>query len=312
MTNEIHALQLTKDDLLKELTGFRLFSIDTIAGFLREVGFACAIAWAISISIERVARERDERHVEQVRTLIAQDVFRAVIGSFVPKDIRDITFDTILLSPITRSRMRLDITITQLPEAHKELRDKFIHIEYVTDYEVNNDSSSAITHNVDLYIDKCFCEQLRGEHKIETVTIGEEGALNNESIKKAATIIDHTDGEMRHRWIRTIPARGRLRVYMRWSSIKGIYDSVVWTTLLPTIQFEVRLDVGLTDLTWTVDPLHHGELKPIEARRDRGLNQFQATKPLLPYQGIQVSWRPAEAAGASIVPAKESAAADSN
>jgi hypothetical protein len=293
LSKELHELQHTKDQIINDIVGFRLFSLNTITGLLRELGFACAIAWAIAISIERVARDRDERHVSETRQLIAQDVFRAVIGSFVPKDIRDITFDTILLAPITRSRMRLDISVKPLNPKYQELGRQFIGIQYEIDYEVSNESSSASPFNVDLYVDKCPCSALASENKIDTIKIGDENALTPGGIEKGK-ILTETESELRYRWPRSIPGRGRLRVFMRWSSIKGIYDSVVWTTLLPTMNFEVRFDNGIRDLTWAIDPLHHGALAPIEARRDYGLNQYQAAKPLLPYQGVQVSWRPVE------------------
>jgi hypothetical protein len=58
------------------------------------------------------------------------------------------------------------------------------------------------------------------------------------------------------------------------------------------VQFELRFDMGVNGLQWGIDPLHNGELRSIEARRALGVNQFVATRPLLPYQGVQVWWRP--------------------
>jgi hypothetical protein len=98
--------------------GFKFFTLETLSGFLREVGFAATIALAISVTIERISRERELKNLAESRNLIAQDVFKAVIGSFVPKDIRDITFDSILLVPVIRDSMRLELHLTYLPQKY--------------------------------------------------------------------------------------------------------------------------------------------------------------------------------------------------
>src|SRR5579864_8773590 len=92
----------------EELRGWGIFSLKVLGNLIRELGFAVAIAWLISMAIERVAREREMQNIEASRKAIAQDVFKAVIGSFVPKEIRDLTLETILLSQVTRSTMRLE------------------------------------------------------------------------------------------------------------------------------------------------------------------------------------------------------------
>lgn len=283
--------QFTPEKAATEIVGMQFFTLQTCSGFIREAGFALAISWAISMTIERVTRERDTKHAVETRNLIAQDVFRAVIGSFAPPDIRDVTFDTILLAPITRRSLRLDITLQHLPTGHGHLRTKFICVAYAVDYEVFNETSSHRPYNIDLYIEKCPIPELESEQRIDTIAIGTEPALNPVNINEGRSLPD-TDGEMRYRWTRSIPPKGNLRVIMRWVAVKSIYDSITWTTLVPTMHFELKLDITVGGLKWGTASFHSGELRSIEARRTIGVNQFEAAKPLLPHQGIQVWWRP--------------------
>ena len=225
---------LNRDEIIQEIASLHFFSLETLGGLLREIGFAAAIAWAISITIEKLARERDSERTDQSRKLIAQDVFKAVIGSFVPENIRDIAFDTILLAPITRSMMRFDIEIRQLPEQYVALKEKFVRMTYRATFDVTNESPTPTKFNVDLFVDKCPVSELDKEHAIMTVAIGEEKALTAEQIKEGYDFIPDTDGEFRYQWPRSIPGGGKLRVVVRWSSVKGIYDSAIWSTLLPT------------------------------------------------------------------------------
>jgi len=121
LLSTMHSKSLSQQEIINEITAPQFFAVQTLGAFLREFGFASMIAWVIAMTIERVARERDIERTAETRRLIAQDVFGAVIKSFIPENIRDITFDTVLLAPITRSYMRLDVDLLPLPNDHHDL-----------------------------------------------------------------------------------------------------------------------------------------------------------------------------------------------
>jgi hypothetical protein len=165
-------------------------------------------------------------------------------------------------------------------------------------YEVSNESASPSEFNVDLHIDKCPHPDLEEEAKIITIAIGDD-TLSPEHIQEGYSRLPDSDGESRYRWPRTIPAREKLRVLMRWVSVKATQDNITWITLLPTSRFELRFETAVDGLTWGVYPMLHGELRLIGPRREQGMNEFLGTKPLLPYQGVHVWWRPQLASASS-------------
>ena len=278
--------------LKEELSGWQLVRWKVVAELLRELGFAAAIAWVISVAIERAARERDAENAEAARKAIAVDVFKAVIGSFVPKTIRDLVLDKVLLTPVTRPTARLGLTLDEL-KVSGNADQRHIRLELKLEYEVKNESSAAVPYDVVVFIPKCPTKTLEAHHALRSVAI-DQTALTPDQIAHGAKEIPDTDGELRFKWRRTIPPQGSLSVVTRAEYVKERSDNEIWISIIPTSRFELTVNLQIANLSWGVDPHHEGELKQIGERARLGETHFVATSALLPYQGTLIWWRPTE------------------
>lgn len=303
LTIALNTARATPQQIVEELSGWGIFSAKVAGNLTRELGFAAAIAWMISMAIERVAREREEANFRAIRQAIAQDVFKAVIGSFVPKEIRDLAFETILLAPVTRSVMRIEYVFKPLPGT-AERGGRHVLLETRAEYSVKNESSAEIDYNVDMFITKCPAPALSTNHRLISIAINET-ILSAEEIAAGDRALPDTDSEQRYRWPRKIPPLGTLGVVAHWSLVKETSDTEIWTGLIPSSHFELTIDMQIPGLDWGVEPLHHGVLKQMGTKAKLGLNHYIASRPLLPYQGIAIWWRP-EVPGPTAAPMAES------
>ena len=300
---ELATLTAKNSDLAKELQRPAFLTLRFIADTLRELGFAAFIAWLIAITIERVARNREAssferyRHeiattAEQSRRDIAVDVFKAAIGSFAPAVVRDIALQTILLSLTSRANMTLSFKLMPLQDSYPaDLRNHYIRFEQAFTYDVRNESSSMINHTIDVFRPKCPIDALRDEHRLCSVVISAR-ELDDSEIKLGAAAIPDTDGETRYRWLRQLAGGETLRVSVRHVMIKEISDNEVWTSLISTVGLSLDINIEVFNLHWGVDPLFHGEIKPVGRMAESGLTSFVIRDALLPYQGFIFWWRP--------------------
>lgn len=88
-----------------------------------------------------------------------------------------------------------------------------------------------------------------------------------------------------------VPALGELEILMELSLLKDLSDNEIWTSLLPTLAGEVAVVSEVPGLVIEAISLHRGSMVAVEQGPDN-YRRWRYEKPILPYQGYVVSWRP--------------------
>lgn len=92
----------------------------------------------------------------------------------------------------------------------------------------------------------------------------------------------------------TIRALSSAKVVVELRLLKDRSDNEIWTSLLPTLRGSVSVESRISDLHVEAISLHRGSMVAAQQGPDN-LRQWSYEKPILPYQGYVVSWRPKQA-----------------
>ena len=293
---ELSRLQLSIDERLKE-AGTAWYSRQaTWAAFMREVGFAALIALVIGVLVERASRVKQAQTAHALLMTVSRNVFGAVLGSHVPASISQHVLGSIFSAPMIRHQLRLTFTVMNLPEGHGDRSSDCVLLRLSTSYELENVSGVTADHRIRLYYPIPSYPGLCELAKIESVSIDDQ-LLPTEELESGNDAVPNTDYERRSEWPVSVGKERRVRVTTSHILVKEFSDSEIWSSLLPTAPpVEVTVDMQVQGLVWNVDSHHSGKLRAIDDVPDgpRGLGQvtFRCNEALLPFQGVNLWWRP--------------------
>lgn len=89
----------------------------------------------------------------------------------------------------------------------------------------------------------------------------------------------------------TVPALSTVKMMMELCLLKDRSDNEIWTSLMPTLRGSVSVESRVSDLHVEAISLHRGSMVAA-LQAPKNLRQWSYEKPIMPYQGYVVSWRP--------------------
>ncbi len=249
---------------------------------------------------------------------ISKNVIAATFGLQIPNRIVNNVIYSVLSSKIIRSRMKVTFILLDIPEEveikHGIPKGKFRILQMQSDSEMTNVSATAIDHPIRLFV-PIIDSTLNHLVGLRSGSIGSE-KLSEALIRQGSEAIPDTAYEKRYEWSRRIAPMETIRVAFNYQLLKEISDNEVWTSLLPTENLEVTVDIQCNDVEWGLDARCMGQFRPAydplnevfdvdpdSAPKRSGRFRFTPIDTLLPYQGMTLWWRPARNIPVGPVPA---------
>lgn len=140
---------------LEETKALFWFSADVGAALLRELGFACGIAYLIIISVEassrkrqvklaRVFLEEEEERTRELRKELKKDVFSAVFARQIPQVLVDAVVEQVLSTEIVRLDYQNHLQLVELEGDDEQLERGYICLKTNAEYKILNVSNRVI------------------------------------------------------------------------------------------------------------------------------------------------------------------------
>jgi hypothetical protein len=291
--------------------GPKLWSINTLSELLREVAFACLIAFAIIATVELESREERDQRAEDERikfmaevkternrfldaindriTDIRKDIFFATFERHIPRQIVDeidllvFSADFIRIDHHQTLRLR-NINAVDLDEGLKPC--ELIELAIDGEYTVQNVSAASKPFEIKLFSEIPPDKVLHKYVKVELLSVSLDGKEKHPEKVKDVERDAHTVGKI---WtIEDIPAQSKLKVFTKTILIKYPNDYEVWRSAYPTSQLKFTVEFPEKAQAFNALALHRLPLIPKgwDARRF----DYEVSGPLLPHQGVVVWW----------------------
>lgn len=271
-----------------------VFSWKALIGFLKEIGFALIIAWAVSYLIERQAKKRDHEANEAARKQMASDVIFAVYGLQHSRDYVRKVVEKTLLPKVVRTRYSVGYTIERLSaEEQADLQvtsTRFVKFSQISTYSFLNVSPDPVTHEIRYALPVRNGERLHDFAGIRSAKIGDqictraqlEGALNSK----------REDAYKAYSWSRTLKPGVPLAVVIEAVSIKELSDNEVWGNYHATYE---GMTLTVRNLVPEITAFGLRELTASSAAKvyeNPGRDaQWTINGPILPNDSVVFWWR---------------------
>lgn len=264
--------------------------------FIRELGFASFIALVISVFIDRSSRKQHEDTAREIVEAVSKNVFHGVFSMRVPEPIVNETLSSVLIRPVVRTRQYLGFEFKELEGETDEIRQNYIHLQMTSRYTLENVSGDTADFPIRILIPKTRNPNLRTRSKLTKLTINNR-SLTTEQIQSIEDEGDNEKGEIEYLYETLIGERESISVVAEYSMPKERSDTELWTSLIPTAQIDVEVDMRLDETKWYIDALHSGKLEATDGSDGvRGIGKFgfHTTSAILPFQGVHLWWWPTE------------------
>lgn len=270
-----------------------LLTGSTYIGFFRELGFAFFIAFVILLTVERYNAEVQKKEADEERERLKRDVFEAVFGVSLPRNVRDAVQNEILSKKFYRTNSRSTYEI--IPKVFDlenggEINGVLLKVH--SSFSITNVSRNKEIFPFEIFVEKPQLKNLKNYKRdvdIDSVTIGGE-KLCREEIDAADK--DAPD-DLSKRLIKKIEiSPGEMvTIDFSFSTIRGHDDSELWITLWPNngMRFEVNLPPELG--SYGVFPIHESRLIQTHNSPETGFHAWELRDTVLPNQGIMFWWR---------------------
>jgi hypothetical protein len=285
--------------------------------FLKDLGVALVIASVVGLAIDWTSKRREAREHEIHRAEIEVDVFKAVFGFGVHKEVLQEFMQTVLVTPFMRTNLTLVYKFEAVPASFtvKEgvcvlAETDLLRAKLTVSYQLHNMSDVERSVQVLHYfenvlqvpeVQSTFLQvSLRPENeRTETVL---KGAALQKRLKREGIrcILDLGDQK--------ITPGVPLNVRYTYSTIRRRRDSELWVTTYASDGFTIQavVDRELANLEFCPDACHRFDPEP-EGDSEVAGNVYRWTikAGVLPSQGVILYWRPTDAHAGEAEPDRE-------
>jgi hypothetical protein len=259
---------------------------------LTEIGIAGVVAFILALTIEYVSRKRDERRFREEKEAIKNDVFEHVLGYRLPEGI----FAELDEQILNASFIRKDFTITYKLSALDDHR--FIKINGQISYKIFNVTPGRKDFEFVTGIEKAPIRDLDKLVKYTVVKIKGSGLdidlQTKEDINKA---VDYkTPNHLHIRQKITIKGNEHASATIRFEVVRALQGgSEFFLTPILALGFELFVQawegIEVSAASYLPEELTEGD----QHLKKQNSYHWLLQRPMLPYQGVYVSWKSKEA-----------------
>jgi hypothetical protein len=266
-----------------------IFNEHSLVLLLTELGFALIIALAISVTIEKQARDRDHAATEAMRKRIAEDVFRGVFSAHLPADYINTVVDRNLNVQLIRPSLRIVEDISEIESGLLSEINKsdLLRCDRLIEYTLRNVTSKVVTENLRLFFPVKRAEV--AEHTVmDFLSVGDRHWTAEEI--SVLRIRNKDNSAVHYEWPVIISPGETITVKLHSRHFKYRSDSEIWSTVYPTMRFELifRCSIPLSSLglrNSSLDPPTSEYVEP-----EKGLGNWTVEGPLLPSDSVTYWW----------------------
>ena len=258
------------------------------AHILNELGIAGFVAIILAATIEYVSRKRDERRFREEKQAIKNDVFQHVLGYQLPEG----TFAELNEQILNASFIRKDFTVKYTLSS---LNDRFIKIKGQISYKVFNITAGQKDFDFRTGIEKAPIAELDDQVKFKVVkirsSVGDLLDLQDEDKIKEA----QDERTPRHLYIRkrfAIKGKQHLSTTIKFEVVRTLEGgSEFFLTPLLALGFSLFVEawegLEVSATSYLPEELTEGD----EHLKKQNSYHWVLQRPMLPFQGVYVSWK---------------------
>jgi len=219
-----------------------IFSAHSLILFSTELSFALIIALLISLGIDRQARNADNALYDNMRKIIAEDVFKGVFSQNLPQSYIAAVIDKNLKIRSIRSSMKAIENLREIDEdildTASPLRQVFIQVDRVLEYTLENISGQDIIEEASFFGPVNHPELVSASKITKLVVDGREMSQAELRQRRQLTRNDTT---VLYEWPISISKDGNARIVLEATLFKERRDSDYWSMNYPTLRFELMM-----------------------------------------------------------------------
>jgi hypothetical protein len=281
------AFFLFLSNYLENLYGKQFWS-----ALLTELGTALVVAGILAATVQYVEKKRDQRRFRAERETIKKDVFEHVFGYRLPSGTVEELTNQILWAKFIRKNFRCCYKLERVDD-HGE---KFMKVSATFTYDIENRTPETQTFDFQTAIENAPVERLNDHVKFTSVRVlGCEGTpLELDTPEKIAAKV-RTDIRHNHQVIQediSISGYGYASAVVKFDSVKAFEGGVSFLLhRLLTVGFYVKVDAP-PEVEVSADGYFLTKLKkgPEYDKRSNTYN-WVLDQPILPFQGVYVTWK---------------------
>src|SRR6185369_4361383 len=269
---------------------------------LKEIGFALLVAVILAMTVEYVQKKRDEQRFRAEREAIKKDVFEHVLGYRLPKGTFEQLDNQILGAKFIRRNFRCFYVLQDL----KGTAEKFMQVKATFTYEIVNRTPEKQSFLFLTVIENAPVESLNENVKFTSVRVtGCEPPIDLDTENKLTAAVKRNI-RPNHKVIQepiSISPFGSASAVVNFDSVKAFEGGVSFLLhKLQTVGFFLRVDAP-PDVEVSADAYFPGELrKGSEHHPGNNTYNWEFEHPILPYQGVYVTWKSKPSANSSPSP----------
>ncbi|MBC8030665.1 MAG: hypothetical protein H7Z16_11185 [Pyrinomonadaceae bacterium] len=258
---------------------------------LTEIGVAGVVAIILAMTIEYVARKRDERRFREEKEAIKNDVFEHVLGYRLPKGTFAELDNQILRASFIRRDFRCSYTLVPI----KVGTTKFMKIEATWTYEIVNRTPERQPYLFRTMVEKAPVEELDPLVKFTCVNV--KGCQVPLTLDSADACKEEAKDNIRpNHWVIekqiSIVGATHASVVVSFEAVRVFEGGVSF--LLHSLQtegFSLKVtappEVEVSASPFLPESLGEGA----EHQLSRNRYHWVLNNPILPYQGVYVTWK---------------------
>lgn len=261
-----------------------------LANLFTEIGTALLVAVLLALTVQKVLKERDERRFRAERELIKRDVFEHVLGYRLPEG----TFKELDNQILGAKFIRKDFKCCYELESISEFA-KYVKVNATFEYEIVNRTPEELLFSFETAIEKAPVSELNDRVNFTKVIVtGCEPPIRLNDKEECEKEVDEI----------TRPNHKVIKKPIRISGFEAAGVNVEFEVVrfldgggsfllhpLQTVGFALKVEAP-SDVEVSADPYFPGKLKKgREHYPDGGAYNWVSDHPILPYQGVYVTWK---------------------
>ena len=267
------------------------FHLEFVSHLLTEIGIAWLVAIILAFTVEYASRKRDERRFNAEKEGIKNDVFQHVLGYRLPHGTFVELDNQILRAPFIRE----DATCFYRLIALTQENEKFMKVEGTLTYTIVNRTPERQPFLFTTIIENAPIEKLNQFVKFTSVNVkGCEVpiALNTEDeINNEVNTVKRPNHKSIEKPI-SISGNGSASAVVKFESVKSFEGGFSFLlNKLQTVGFSLKVEappeVEVLADSYLREPLGEGS----EHYPKNNTYHWVLKNPILPYQGVYVTWK---------------------
>jgi len=265
---------------------FRWTVVET---WFEKIGEAGLIATIFAYILDSHTIQSIRNCIDEQSKRISEDMFKAVLGNIVDKDLFSAFDRTVLRCPVFRDQVKLHLTLTFENQNIGGVDKPFLKCEWHEQYLVHSLQSPSAVHVLDIAISTDEVKEMEGMCGITRVCVGNIATNGAPFVGKEPS----EPGMSRYRKPMTVLANQPMSVESLSICYKSSTDAETFEMNMPSknVELEIKVVGGFLNVRGHVmcgQPTKTGW----KHGRD-GISHWMVDGAMLPHQGIALSWSPA-------------------